>query len=285
LQNKMPEQTLQLRQTMYRCKQKASVIAITSGKGGVGKTSIAANLGVCLAAKGRKTVLFDADLSLGNLNVMMNLHNKYNIRHFINGRKSLEEITHTTAEGLDIICGASGFEKLADMSEFQQKRLLAELTALQNNYQTIIVDTAAGISRSVICFLLACDNALVVTTPEPTAMTDAYAMIKVLVRNKFRGRISLIVNMSRTTAEGKKIYRKMADVVTRFLGATLYDSGTLLKDDRISQAVRMRKPVVLAYPKAPVTYSLATLASRISDNPVQNGSRRGFFHKVARLLF
>ena len=200
-----------MQQMMENCRRKAKVLATTSGKGGVGKTNIAANPAICLAASRKKGLLFDADLSLANLDIVIGLNSKYNISHMINGRKSLEDIIHIGLEGLEVICGASGLEELANTSEFQRQRLLRELSRLQDNADAIVIDTAAGISKSVIAFCLAADHVLVVTTPEAAAITDAYAMIKVLVGNRFTGRISLVVNMAKTTAEGRKTYRQIAE--------------------------------------------------------------------------
>lgn len=274
-----------LQQMAASCKQPASVLAITSGKGGVGKTSIAANLAICMAASQKRIVLVDADMSLGNLDIIMNINSKYNISHMVNGQKSLEEIIHTGPEGIEIICGASGLEELANISEFQRHRLLRELSKLQNNSDAIIIDTAAGISKSVVGFCLAADHTLVVTTPEATAMTDAYAMIKVLVRNRFDGRISLIVNMADNQAEGKKIYQQVANVARRFLNTDVYNAGVLVKDDHLSSAVRLRKPVVLAYPKSQITSSLMALAAKLSSGLAVEPNKEGFFKKVVDWFF
>lgn len=256
------------------------MLAITSGKGGVGKTNISANLAICLAASQKRVLLFEADLALGDLDVVMNINSKYNISHIINGRKGIEDIIHIGSEGLEIICGASGLEELANISQFQRQRLLGELSKLSSNTDLIVIDTAAGISRSVVGFCLAADHVLVVTTPEPAAMTDAYAMIKVLVRNNFIGRISLIVNMAKNITEGKKTYQQIANVARRFLNAHIYDAGVLCVDEQLSSAVRARKPVVLAYPKAQITSSLVTLAAKISNYSAAQQTDDGFFKKV-----
>jgi flagellar biosynthesis protein FlhG len=280
----MNNEAVQLQQVMEKCGRPAQVLAITSGKGGVGKTNIAANLALCIAASGQKALLIDADLSLGNLDIIMNINSKYNISHFLTGRKTIEEIIHTGPEGLGIICGVCGFQELANLSEFQQQRVLRELSKLQNDTNTIVIDTAAGISKMVIDFCLAADHTLVVTTPEATAMTDAYAMIKVLARNKFAGRISLIVNMAETAAEGKKTYQQIAGVANRFLNVHVYDAGVLLKDEHVAAAVRQRKPFVLAYPKSQITLSLAALATKLSNGSFQVNNE-GFFKKVADWFF
>ena len=281
----MTNETLYLQQIIESHKRPASVLAITSGKGGVGKTNITANLGICMAASGKKVLLVDADFSLGNLDIVMNVNNRYNVSHLIYEGKSVEEIIHTGPEGIEMICGASGLEELADINEFQRRRLLKELSKLQNDNDVIIIDTAAGISRSVIGFCLSANNVLVVTTPESTAMTDAYAMIKVLVGNKFTGQISLIVNMAQSIPEGKKTYQKIANVAGRFLNVHVYNAGILLKDERLSCSARLRKPVVLAHPKSQITSSLAALAAKLSNSEYSEFSDEGFFKKVVNWFF
>jgi len=216
----------------------ATVLAVTSGKGGVGKTNIAANLAVCLAAAHKRVLLLDADLSLGNLDLVMDIRSRYNISHVLSGRKSMEDIIQAGPQGLRIICGASGLDRLADISEGEQNRLMQHLCRLQSEADTILIDTAAGISRSVLGFCLAADRVLVVTTPEATAMADSYGMIKVLVRKGYTGPISLVVNMALSLAEGKQTYQRMASVAQRFLQTNLYYAGTLLKDERLCEIGR-----------------------------------------------
>jgi flagellar biosynthesis protein FlhG len=281
----MRNEALKLEVPVETCHRRGKVIAITSGKGGVGKTNVAANLAICLAASRKRVLLVDADLSLGNLDILLNINSKYNISHALSGRKGIDEIISTGPEGLKIICGACGLEEMANLNEFQRQHLLKELSRLQNNADVIVIDTAAGISRSVVGFCLAADQVLVIATPQPTAMADAYAMIKVLTRNNFAGRITLLVNMADTIAEGKKTYQQIANVARRFLNATVYDAGALLRDERVISAVQMRKPVVLAYPAANITSSLASLAAKLGDCPVVKFSNDGFFKKVVDWFF
>jgi flagellar biosynthesis protein FlhG len=266
-------------------KEPARVLVVTSGKGGVGKTNIAANLAICLAASGKKVLLFDADLSLGNLDVLMNINSRYNVSHLISGRKSVEEVTHVGPEGLDIICGASGLEELADLTDFQRERLLRELSKLQRDNDVIVVDTGAGISKSVVSFCLAADHVLVVTTPEATAITDAYAMIKVLSKNRFDGRISVIVNMAENASEGRKVYQQISSVAMRFLNTQIYGAAVLVRDERLNSAVRMRKPVVLAYPKCRISNSIMALAAKLGEGLAARPFEGGFFRKVVDWFF
>ncbi len=280
----MENYALNLQQLPGACRPSATVLAITSGKGGVGKTNIAANVAICLANQNRRVLLLDADLSLGNLDLVMDLRSKYNISHVISGRKRMEEIIQHGPKGLRVICGASGLDRLADISEGEQHRLIEHLSGLQQETDTIVIDTAAGISNSVIGFCLASDHVLVVTTPEAAAMADAYGVIKVLVRKKFERPISLVVNMARNPVEGRQVYQRMADVARKFLQTNLYYAGTLLKDERLCMAVRARKPVVLAYPKAQISSAFATLAARVGDAKPGDDLEDSFFQRVMRWL-
>jgi flagellar biosynthesis protein FlhG len=280
----MENQALNLYASAVAGPSAATVLAVTSGKGGVGKTNIAANLAICLAAAKRRVLLLDADLSLGNIDLVMDVRSKYNISHVISEHKRMEEIIQPGPRGLRIICGASGLDRLADISDGEQHRLIENLCRLQNEADTILIDTAAGISKSVIGFCLAADRVLVVTTPEATAMADSYGMIKVLVRKQYAGSISLVVNMARSDAEGRQTYQRIADVAQKFLQTNLYYAGTLLKDERVCAAVRSRTPVVLAYPKSQISASLAAIATRMGGARRWDDKDDSFFRRVIRWL-
>ncbi len=280
----MANHAVNLQQASGGSRPSARVLAVTSGKGGVGKTNIATNLALCMAASEKRVLLFDADISLGNLDLLLNVRSKYNISHVINGSKQIEQIILPGPQGLRVICGASGLDQLADISETEQHRLIEHLSRLQYASDTIVIDTAAGISHSVVSFCLAADHVLVVTTPEATAMTDAYGMIKVLVRKRYEGPISVVVNMAHSLAEGKRTYQRLADVAARFLQANLYYAGVLLKDERLCAAVRSRQPVVLAYPKSQIASSFSAMATRLGGMDYGNRSGGSFFRRVFRWL-
>jgi len=263
----------------------AVVLAVTSGKGGVGKTNIAANLSVCMAANNQRVILMDADLGLGNLDVLMNIQARYNLSHVVSGSRTLEEITQIGPNGVEVICGGSGIESLANLSSFQRQRLLEEMQGLQDRSDLIVIDTGAGIHLSVIGFCLAADHTLVVTTPEPTAITDAYAMIKVLASKHYTGRISLLVNMAPSLAEGKRVYRQIADVASRFLNVAVYEAGVLCRDDNLIQAVCRREPVVQAFPKAGISSAFATISNRLTKGTNIRTGGEGFFRKVVNWFF
>jgi len=276
--------TKHLEDMMSQTSGKADVLTVTRGKGGVGKTNISANLAICLAASGKKVVLLDADLGLGNLDLVMNINTRSNLSHVVAGQKTLDEIIHIGPAGVEVICGGSGIEELANLNQFQRTRLLEQLDKLQDNADIIIIDTGAGISSQVLCFCQAADHVLVITTPEPSAMTDAYAMIKVLASKRFDGRISLVVNMANTVAEGKRTYRQIADVAMRFLNMPIYEAGVICRTDKLTAAVRKRIPVVLAHPRARITSSLAAMAARLSRSSGVK-DKEGFFRRVVNLFF
>ena len=263
----------------------AVVLAITSGKGGVGKTNIAANLSVCMAAENQRVILMDADLGLGNLDVLMNIQSRYNLSHVVSGNRTLEEITQVGPNGVEVLCGGSGIETLANLGQFQRQRLLEEMQGLENRSDVILIDTGAGIHSTVISFCLAADHTLVVTTPEPTAITDAYAMIKVLAAKNYTGRISLLVNMAQSLMEGKKVYRQIADVASRFLNVGVYEAGVLCRDENLVQAVRRRELVVQAFPKANISRAFRAISNRLTKNVKIRAGGEGFFRKVANWFF
>lgn len=263
----------------------AAVVAITSGKGGVGKTNIAANLAICMARENQRVILLDADMGLANLDILMNIRSRYNLAHVLSGARTLDEIIHVGPAGVEVICGGSGMENLANMNRFQRQRLIDQMQSLQARSDIIVIDTGAGIHSTVVGFCLSANHTLVVTTPEPTAMTDAYAMIKVLASNRYTGRISLVVNMAATLSEGRKIYRQIADVAARFLNIPVFEGGILCRDENLLQAVRRREPVVQAFPKSEISAALAAISKRLSRNAHQRSDEEGFLRKVVNWFF
>src|SRR5882757_454351 len=233
----MIDQATQLRSLVrqqQRLRPRASVIAITSGKGGVGKSNVAVNLSIKLASAGKNVVLLDADLGLANADVLCNIDLPFNLSHVIARKKELHEVMVTGPGGFKLIGGASGLARMADLTDFDRRRIVEALGAVEHSADSIIIDTGAGISPNVLSFTRAADHVLVVTTPEPTAITDAYAVVKVISKETGERRISLLVNQVRTSAEAKVVYGRIAQVAKQFLGVSVLDAGYLPSDEAVS---------------------------------------------------
>lgn len=257
------------------------VIAVASGKGGVGKTNVAANLACCLAQAGQNTLLLDADFSLSNLDVLLNIHPRFHIGHVLTGQKMLEEIIEPGPCGVDIIAGTSGNERLANLDARQRYRLCQELDRLRLGYDTILLDNGAGIAKSIVEFCLHADQVMVVVTPESTAMTDAYSLIKVLFHNHYTGQVNIVVNMADNLRQGKTVYHRLAAVASQFLNQRVYCAAVLLRDERLRTAVANRRPVVLTHPGTSVSRALSALALRVSQERHPDPHTKPLIKKVA----
>lgn len=261
----------------------ANVIAVTSGKGGVGKSNIAVNLAIQFAAAGKRTVLLDADLGLANADVLCNIDLPFNLAHVISRRKQLADVKVLAPGGFHLIGGASGLAKMADLNEADRQRLIAALVELERQADVILIDTGAGISANVMTFIKAADHVLVVTTPEPTAITDAYAVVKVISREDPGRQVSLLVNQARTSAEARMVYERIAKVARQFLGAPVMDAGYITADEQVSISVRRRIPFTLACPRCSASRCVAQLAMRL-ESGVKTAGGMGFFNRMGRWL-
>jgi flagellar biosynthesis protein FlhG len=276
------DQASQLR-SLVQERRRATVIAVTSGKGGVGKSNISVNLSIKLAAGGKDVVLLDADLGLANTDVLCNIDLPFNLSHVISRKKELKEVLVDAPGGFRMIGGASGLAKMADLSDNDRQRIVTSLAVLENEVDVIIIDTGAGISPNVLAFTRTADHVLVVTTPEPTAITDAYAVIKVLSRDGDDRRMSLLVNQVKSSAEAKVVHDRIAKVARQFLNVTVYDAGFVLADEQVQSAVRKRQPFVLASPKCPASICITHLAIRLMQGVTAN-SQRGFFNRMGKWM-
>ena len=261
-----------------------NVIAVTSGKGGVGKTNIAVNLSVCLAKAGKSVVLFDADLSLGNVDIALGLKPKYDLRHVISGERTLEEILMEGPEGIRIIPASSGVSSMIDLSVSQQAGLIRAFSELTFHVDALIVDTGAGIDFSVQTFSSACQEIIVVTCDEPTSITDAYALIKVLNRECGVKRFQVLANMVDNEVQGRQLYGKLSRVTDRFLDVHLGYVGAIPRDEYLCKAVQQQSAVVQVYPRSRSAQALMKLAKTTEESFRHHKSVGGLGFFIERLI-
>jgi flagellar biosynthesis protein FlhG len=241
------------------------IIAITSGKGGVGKTNISLNMALHLAARGYRTGLFDADLGLANINVLLGLFPEYTLEDVILNRRAVKDIIIRDYEGIDIIPGSSGVEKMANLDDAHLDRLLRSFSDM-DGYDFFILDTSAGISRQVISFCLSSSEVILVVTPEPTSLTDGYAMIKILSQNGFKSSVKVLINQCATMAAAKSTYTKLSAAVERYIGLDLLPIGVILQDSRVEEAVRKQQPFLLLFPDCAASRGIKNMVQRLIDN-------------------
>src|SRR3954469_9644950 len=267
--------------TMMGQRAGANVIAVTSGKGGVGKSNVAVNLAIKFASAGKNVVLLDADLGLANADVLCNIDLPCNLSHVIARKKELRDVMVQAPGGFHLIGGASGLARMADLTDFDRQRLVDALGELEQQCDIILIDTGAGISPNVLSFTRAADHVLVVTTPEPTAITDAYAVIKVISKDGQDRSLNLLVNQVRSASEGKLVYERVAKVAKNFLGVNVLDAGHVFSDDHVRRAVLQRVPFLLSAPKCAASFCITQLAMRFEQGIVP-GADGGFFNRMSR---
>jgi flagellar biosynthesis protein FlhG len=277
------DQATQLRR-IARQATRATVIAVTSGKGGVGKSNIAVNLAIKLASAGKRVVLMDADLGLANADVLCNIDLPSNLSHVISQKRELADVMVDGPGGFKLIGGASGLARMADLSDLDRQRIVTALAELEARNDIILIDTGAGISPNVLSFTRCADQVLVVTTPEPTAITDAYAVIKVISRDAPDRPLSLLVNQVRVQGEGQLVYDRIAKVAKQFLNVHVMDAGFVPSDPEVPAAVRRRTPFLLANPNCPASRYISQLAMRLERGvaPSVDLAGGGFFNRMSR---
>lgn len=260
------------------------VIAVASGKGGVGKTNITVNLGVALSSMGKEVLLLDADLGLANIDVMLGLHPQYNLQHVLDGSKTLQEIIVEGPAGLKIIPAASGVQKMAELSPAEHAGMIQAFSELNQHIDILMIDSAAGIADSVISFTRAAQEVIVVVCDEPASITDAYALIKLLSRQYNVDHFHIIANMARNVQEGRELFNKIAMVCERFLEVNLDFMGIVPFDDDLRRAVKKQRAVVDYIPRSKSATAFNHLAKKIEHWPVKKQPRGHMEFFVERLI-
>ena len=258
------------------------VISVTSGKGGVGKSNVVANLAMALAAQGKKVLIVDADLGVGNLDVLLGLSPQYNLNHVLSGEKSLPEIIVEVTPSIKLIPAGSGVQEYTSLGQHEKLRLLDELDMLEEEFDIMIIDTEAGISENVTYFTVAAQEILVVVTPEPTSITDVYALIKLLATRYSEHHFKVLINMARDSEDALEVFRKLANVAGRFLDISLDYLGCVVRDERLIDSVKKQKAVYELHPDSDASNCFNTLARRVLENSRQSklkGNIQFFFRR------
>ena len=284
----MPEvnvdQASNLRKLVIQNKKdvKTRTIAVTSGKGGVGKSSISVSLALALAQSGASVTLLDADLGLANINVILGIIPKFNLYHVIKGKKKLKDIVIDIPEGIKIIAGASGFHQLANLDSKQIGDFIQSVSELDTD-DFMIIDTGAGVSQNVLRFVIAADDVLVVTTPEPTAITDAYGIIKSIASQSPDKSVKLIVNRVSSVSEGKRVAQRVITIAGQFLNMKVENLGFIFDDIYVPKSIRNQKPFILSYPKSKASACVEMIANKIANkeiNPRKGSGMVSFFKNL-----
>ncbi|GAW92936.1 MinD/ParA family protein [Calderihabitans maritimus] len=257
-------------------------ISVTSGKGGVGKTNIVVNLAITLAKMGKRVAILDADLGLANVDVLMGIVPKYSLYEVLRGEKSLEEIIVTGPYNLKIIPGGSGIHELAQLDYYQREKIIQSLRMFEKDTDILIIDTGAGISRNVLGFITAADEVIVVMTPEPTSMTDAYSVIKILSKFNLQSEVQLIVNRTSSIAEAQQTANKIEAVANKFLEIKVRQLGFIFDDHLVGKAVKKQQPFVVLYPNCRASINVNEIALNLLGG--KKKPAKGVNHFVQRII-
>ncbi|TGE32630.1 MinD/ParA family protein [Desulfosporosinus sp. Sb-LF] len=285
----MHDQASALRALASRENQKHSkmrVIAVTSGKGGVGKTNFTVNLALALAEYGQRIIILDGDLGLANVDIAFGLTARHTIAHLISGEKSIEQIILSGPRGIGIIPGGSGVQGLADLERDKLTNVLANLGRLEKMADMLIIDTGAGLGHTVMNFLQAADDIILVTTPEPTSLTDAYGLLKTLRKEAGEVPIHVVVNRVRTESDAQATFRRLETAVHKFLDGSVNFMGWVYDDPLVGRSVMQQEPVGISFPESPAYRCVQWIAGKVAGiylrPPRQAGGVRGFLSKLLR---
>jgi flagellar biosynthesis protein FlhG len=260
------------------------VVAITGGKGGVGKTVVSVNLGAALARLGRSAMLLDADLGLANVDVLLGLGSRRNLEHVVSGECALEDVILTASSGLRVVPASSGSFAMATLGKAEHAGLIHSFSELLEPLDVLLVDTAAGLSHGVLAYNEAAQRVLVVVCDEPASLTDAYGLIKVLSRRQPGCRIEVVANMVESAAHGRSLYEKLLRVTDRFLGIAPSYCGAIPADDFLRRAIRRQSTVVETFPQSPSARAFHRLALAVDGWAPADAARGGIEFFMERLI-
>ena len=260
----------------------SKIIAVASGKGGVGKSNITVNLGLALKEAGQEVLLIDADMGMANLDILLGLAQKYNLSHILQDKCTFEEALISGPEGIDILPGTSGVEDFVNINQNQVKRLLKVASQMEANYDIILIDIGAGIHRSVINFIIGADEAYIVLTPEPTAVMDAYSLVKILSTHRQNNFLGLIINQIDSRKQARELGNRMSEVIEEYLSREIKVRGYIPHDPYLKKAVKKQQPLLSLYPDSKASQAFKDLAGQMlaenGDKPARGA--RGFVYRL-----
>lgn len=259
--------------------KKAKIITVTSGKGGVGKSNFVVNLGISLQKKGKKVLIFDADIGMGNDDVLMGVYPRYNVFDLIKG-KNINDILVDGPCGIKLLAGGSGLNQVEELQSYERENFLKKLENL-DGFDYILMDTGAGISRSVLAFIACSEEVIVITTPEPTSLTDAYSLVKATNHFNIKNKAKIVVNKAFTKDEGNDTFKKFKRAVDRFLSVDVEYLGCILDDKKLVKAVREQVPFILSYPSSDASKDINNIAEIfLGQRNESNLGAQGLFKKL-----
>jgi len=282
----MIDQAESLRRSMGRNQdnKKTRIITVSSGKGGVGKTNFAVNMGIAFSQLGKKVIVMDADLGLANVNVCLGIVTKYNLLQLIKKQKTMRDIIINTNYGIQIVGGTSGFSRIANLTEEERDQFIKEIASL-DYADIIIIDTGAGVSHNVLSFILAADETIIVTTPEPTAITDAYGIIKIIATeiNNPNMELKLVVNRVSSNLEGRRVAERVIGIANQFLNIKVDNLGMIFDDQIVSQAVIKQVPFIVLDPDSKASISVKNIVSKLEGIEFkESGGIKDFVNRLIK---
>ena len=279
----MRDQAVGLRKLVNKgLKSNSRVIVVASGKGGVGMTIFAVNLALALRQLDNCVAFIDVDLGLANVDIVLGITPPYNLGHVFRGEKTLVEIIEDGPLGIKLLAGGSGMSELANLTGWRLEQFVKSLDELNREFDFVVLDTGTGIGQNVLSFALATDEVLVVTTPEPTAITDAYGVIKVVFQRNPQAQIRLIVNMARNPGEAEAVAEKLNSVLREYVQREVEYIGYLLDEQQVNRAVGQQVPFLLSYPSSMASRSIKRIANILAGEVPQDAAVgiKGFFSRV-----
>lgn len=278
----MNDQAARLRERVINNEKKTRIIAVASGKGGVGKSSISLNLGLAIQELEKRVLLLDADLGMANIDILLGITPNFNLSHVLKGKCKFEEAIVQGPANISILAGTTGVDELINISSVEVSRLIEAASHMEENYDIILLDIGAGVNYSVTNFILGCDEVLVVLTPEPTAVMDAYSLIKILSTKHYKGRTKLLLNQCSSLKEGNELAERMQRVIKQYLNQDVELLGMIPFDENVRKSVKKQNPLLIQYPKSEAARSIKELAVKTMNGACENKSHgtKGFIYRI-----